>query len=214
MSPAFLQALLGDPASHDKTYGVGVGVVTNNQDPAGLGRVKVKFTWLSDEDESHWARLVVPMAGKDRGIFFLPEVEDEVLVAFEHGAIDRAYILGSLWNSKETPPERNSDGKNNHRTIKSRSGHIIRLDDTTAAEQIEIIDKTGKNKIIIMSNDNKLTIVSESDLSIESRQGTLSLKGLTIEIRSQSSLSVEAAESVDVQASAQLNLKGALVNIN
>ena len=73
-----------DDAS-SRVSGVVVGVVTNNQDPEGMGRVKVKFPWLSDEDESNWARVAAPMAGKERGFYFLPEVEDEVLVAFEHG---------------------------------------------------------------------------------------------------------------------------------
>src|SRR6185295_11928909 len=116
-------------ASNGRINGVVVGVVTNNQDPDGMGRVKVKFPWLSDQDESHWARVAAPMAGKERGFYFLPEVEDEVLVAFEHGDARFPYVLGALWNGKEGPPAKNDDGKNNIRVIKSRSGHIIRLTD-------------------------------------------------------------------------------------
>ena len=83
MEEALLAALAG-PASHPsgRVYGVTVGVVTNNQDPDGLGRVKVRFPWLSDDDESFWARVVTPMAGNGRGLYLLPEVDDEVLVAF------------------------------------------------------------------------------------------------------------------------------------
>ncbi|MDQ3855312.1 MAG: phage baseplate assembly protein V, partial [Chloroflexota bacterium] len=125
-----------------------VGLVTNNQDPDGLGRVKVKFPWLSDEDESSWARIVTPMAGNDRGLYFLPEVDDEVLVAFEHGDVRFPYVLGALWNGKDKPPESNDDGRNDQRTIKSRSGHIIRLDDGDEAK-LEILDKTGNNSIVI-----------------------------------------------------------------
>src|SRR5205085_2988322 len=124
--------------------GVVVGVVTNNQDdPDGLGRVKVKFPWLSNDEESFWARVAVPMAGKERGFYFLPEVEDEVLVAFEHGDPRFPYVLGSLWNGQDKPPEKN-DGKNNVRVIKSRSGHVIRLNDEDGKEKIESIDKSGK----------------------------------------------------------------------
>src|SRR5262249_43235482 len=75
---------LGEKLTH-RLKGVMVGVITNNQDPDGMGRVKVKFPCLSDDEESHWARIAAPMAGKERGIYFLPEVDDEVLVAFEHG---------------------------------------------------------------------------------------------------------------------------------
>ena len=95
--------------------GVVVGVVTNTQDPAGLGRVKVKFPWLSDSEESFWARVATPMAGKGRGFYFLPEVEDEVLLAFEHGDARFPYVLGALWNGQDKPPENNDKGENNIR---------------------------------------------------------------------------------------------------
>src|SRR6185436_4336090 len=108
-----------------RIHGVVVGIVTNNQDPDGMGRVKVKFPWLSDADESFWARAAVPMAGKDRGFYFLPEVDDEVLVAFKHGAARSPYTPGALGNGKDAPPATNDDGKNNVRVIKSRSGHVI-----------------------------------------------------------------------------------------
>jgi uncharacterized protein involved in type VI secretion and phage assembly len=113
-----------------RLFGVMVGIVTDNQDPEGLGRVRVRFPWLSQDDASHWARIAVGMAGKDRGMFFLPEVDDEVLVAFEHGRPEYAYVLGALWNGKDTPPTANADGKNNLRMLRSRSGHEIVLDDT------------------------------------------------------------------------------------
>jgi uncharacterized protein involved in type VI secretion and phage assembly len=100
-----------------RIHGVVVGLVTNNQDPDGLGRVKVKFPWLSDVDESSWARIAAPMAGKQRGACFLPEVDDEVLVAFEHGDMRFPYVLGALWNGQDAPPVTNSDGTNNVRMI-------------------------------------------------------------------------------------------------
>src|SRR5262249_55069754 len=107
----------------DRIYGVVVGVVTNNQDPDKLGRVKVKFPWLSADHESGWARIACPMAGNGRGFFFLPEVDDEVLIAFEHGRVEFPYVVGSLYNGKDKPPGDNGDGKNNLRSLKSRSGH-------------------------------------------------------------------------------------------
>src|ERR1700750_2275998 len=88
-------------ARSGRIYGVVVAVVTNNQDPDGFGRVKVKFPWLSDVDESSWARIAAPMAGKARGIYFLPEVDDEVLVIFEHGDVRSPYVLGALWNCQD-----------------------------------------------------------------------------------------------------------------
>ena len=91
-----------------RIYGVVVGIVTANQgDPDGLGRVKVRFPWLASDAESAWARIATLMAGNKRGSFFLPEVEDEVLVAFEHGDLRYPYILGALWNGKDKPPDTN-----------------------------------------------------------------------------------------------------------
>ena len=84
--------------------GVVIGLVTNNQDPDGQGRVKVKFPWLSDDQESNWARLAMPMAGKNRGLFLLPEVGDEVLVMFEQGDVNHPYVIGAVWNGADTPP--------------------------------------------------------------------------------------------------------------
>src|SRR5262249_22667121 len=142
-----------------RCYGVVIGVVTNNQDPDGLGRVKVKFPWLVDNDESNWARIASPMAGSDRGFSFLPAVQDEVLVAFEHGDFRSPYILGALWNGVDKPPgEKKSDSKNEKLLIKSRSQHLFILDDTAGKEKIQIIDKTGKNSIVIDSSSNKMTV--------------------------------------------------------
>ncbi len=197
-----------------KMYGVVIGVVTNNQDPENLGRVKVRFPWLSESDESHWARVATLMAGPDRGSFFLPEVNDEVLVAFEHGDIRFPYVLGALWNGVDTPPQDNADGENNLRLIKSRSGHIIRLDDTSGGEKIEIIDSSGDNSIIISTADNTITISASADITIRASSGKLTLSGNGIEMTSQAGVKIQSSQNMDLQSSAQLNIKGSMVNIN
>jgi uncharacterized protein involved in type VI secretion and phage assembly len=212
MSSSLLPELLF-PKQSARALGVAVGLVTNNQDPEGLGRVKVKYPWLGDDDESYWARLVVPMAGNDRGTWFLPEVDDEVLIAFDQGSLDYPYVLGALWNGKDKPPESNSDGKNNHRTIKSRSGHIIRMDDTDGSEKLEIIDKSGNNKIVVDSSQNSITIESGGDIKLTAK-GKVTLSGNGVEIQSQADGSFKASGTLDVNANGQLNLKGSMVNIN
>ncbi|MDZ8221681.1 MULTISPECIES: VgrG-related protein [unclassified Nostoc] len=116
-----------------------VGLVTNNNDPKGWGRVKVKFPTLTMNDESHWARVVGLGAGNDRGFYCLPEIDDEVLVAFEHGDIHRPYIIGGVWNGKdktvETVDDTIQNGQVRLRTIKTRAGHIVRfVDDDKGTE--------------------------------------------------------------------------------
>lgn len=197
-----------------RVTGVVVGVVTNNQDPDGLGRIKVKFPWLSDADESSWARIAAPMAGKERGLYFLPEVDDEVLVIFEHGDLRFPFVLGALWNGKDKPPADNADGKNSVRLIKSRSGHLVRLNDEDGKEKIEIIDKSEKNSIVFDTANNTITITSDKDITLAAPQGTIKLDAQKVEIKSSADARIEAGAGMDVKASGTLNVKGATVNIN
>ncbi|MCB9101764.1 MAG: phage tail protein [Anaerolineales bacterium] len=197
-----------------RIQGVVVGVVTNNQDPDGLGRVKVKFPWLSEEDESYWARLATPMAGEKCGLFFLPEVDDEVLLAFEHGDVRFPYIIGALWNGKDQPPVNNQDGKNNVRLIKSRSGHVIRLNDEDGKETIEIVDKNEKNSITVDTATNTITVKADKDIMLSAPQGGIKLEAQTIEIKSSADTKLEAGAGMNVKASATMTIKGTIVNIN
>ena len=197
-----------------RIYGVVVGLVTNNQDPDGVGRVKLRFPWLSDQDESQWARIAAPMAGKDRGAYFLPEVDDEVLVAFELGDIRRPYVVGALWNSKDTPPASNGDGKNNIRIIKSRSGHVVKLNDEDGKETIEIIDKSTKNSIVVDTAANTITITSDKDITLKAANGTITLDAQKVAVKSSADSKIEAGAGMDVKASGTMNIKGATVNIN
>jgi uncharacterized protein involved in type VI secretion and phage assembly len=219
MSDSLLDILLprGD-AGPERVYGVVIGIVTNNDDPDGLGRVKVRFPWLSDTDESWWARIAAPMAGNGRGALFTPEVDDEVLVAFQHGDVRFPYVLGALWNGKDAPPESkplDGDGKVVKRVIKSRSGHVIRLDDTDGDEKIEIIDQSGKNRIVIDTGKNTITIQADSDILLQAAQGKVAIEGQSIELTSTAKdIKLESSGNLDLKASAQSNLKGSVVNIN
>lgn len=186
--------------------GVVIGVVSNNKDDDGLNRVKVTFPWLSEDEESHWARVVCFMAGDQRGALFLPEVGDEVLVAFEHGDINRPYVIGALWNGKDKPPLTNDDGKNNVRLIQSRSGHKVILDDTDGSEKIEIKDKTEKNSIVWDTASNTITISADKDISLKAPQGKISLDAQEVAITSSANTTIEASGTMTV--------KGATVNLN
>jgi uncharacterized protein involved in type VI secretion and phage assembly len=202
------------PAQDRKIFSVLVGIVIDNQDPDGLGRVRLKFPSLADDEIGHWARVAVLMAGAERGTFFLPEVDDEVLVAFESGDVRRPYVLGGLWNGRDRPPETNADGKNNLRLIKSRSGHLIRLDDTAGAEKIEIVDRSGKHSITIDTAGNTITIASGADIKLEAPQGTITLSAQKIELSSTGNTEVKSQGTLSLEASGTTTLKGSLVNIN
>jgi len=177
--------------------GVLIGTVLDLADPESLGRVKLRLPQFEDQ-QTDWARVASPMAGKDRGFFFRPEVGDEVLVAFENGDPRCAYVLGALWSKVDTrPPDDGNDAQNNWRFIKSRSGHIVKLDDTKGAEKIEIIDKSGNNKIVIDSATSKIEITCTGDMDIKAG-GALKIEATT----------------VDIKATAAMTIKGQPVNIN
>jgi phage protein D/phage baseplate assembly protein gpV len=214
-------------------HSVVVGIVTNNRDPDGLCRVKVKFPTLPGNEESNWARLVSPMAGAGRGFEFIPEVNDEVLVAFEYNDTNRPFVLGALWNGKDKPPEGsdkvvNSTGKVEKRIIRSRSGHTITLDDADGGEKVSIVDKTGKNFIDIDSQSNSLNIkagskievhtqaghkivLDSSGITIEAAQKDLTLKGMNIKIEAMQNLEIKANMNMDIGGTMQTKVKGGVM---
>ncbi|MCP5106293.1 MAG: phage tail protein [bacterium] len=217
---SILDQLGSENSGVNQVPGIAMGIVTNNQDPEKLGRMKLSFPWLSDDNETDWVRMSTMMAGKEMGSFFLPEVDDEVLVAFVHGDINCPYVIGSLWNDKAKPPEGNADGKNNIRKITSRSGHEIIfddndqqkkekveihtkaghkivLDDAAGGEKIEIVDKTGSNKMTIDSVKNAVEIES----------------GMQIKLKS-TKIDIEASASLTLKANGMVTIQGMPVKIN
>src|SRR5262245_26589607 len=98
-----------------KLRGLWPALAVDNQDGDGNHgyRVKVQFPWLNDQESTFWVRIAVPMGGPDRGTYVLPEIGDQVLVVFEHGAIDRPIVIGTLWSKQQEPVEVNQTGKNN-----------------------------------------------------------------------------------------------------
>jgi uncharacterized protein involved in type VI secretion and phage assembly len=189
--------------------GIVVGIVCDLNDDDNLGRVRVKYPHLGDEI-SDWARLASPMAGADRGTFFRPEKDDEVLVGFEHGDPRRPYILGSLWSQVDKPPA--DDGqktKNNWRFIRSRSGHVLRFDDTAGAEKIEIIDKDNKRRIVVDSANAKIEILCAA------AAGNIEIKAPASDIKIEAAtITVKATTSLKLESDGVVTISGATVNIN
>ncbi len=141
--------------------GVVIGIVTDVNDN---GKVKIKFPWLPEEPESDWIRIATAMAGNDRGTFFMPEKDDEVLVAFEHGNTEYPFVVGFLWNGKDKPPEKDK----NIRRIKTKSGHTIEFNDNKGQEKIVIESQGGQT---VELNDSppagRISITTKSKNTIE-----------------------------------------------
>jgi uncharacterized protein involved in type VI secretion and phage assembly len=215
-----LDELLPSSAEGTALPGVAVGVVTSNADPEHLGRVKIRFPALSSTVESAWAPVVTPMAGSGRGLQLLPEAGDAVVVAFEQGDVNRPFVLGSFWSAAQHPPEGDSAG-NAVRLIRSRSGHVVRLDDSDGAERIEITDKTGKNLITIDSAKNAITVqaagpvtvASDGDLELKAT-GDLTIHGRQVKVTADLKLALSGQQGAELTSTGPLAVRGSVVDIN
>ncbi len=216
--------------------GMVIGTVTNINDPENLGRIKVKFPWFGETYESDWASIAVPMTGASMGFFFVPDVNDEVLVGFDHGDVNRPFVLGSIWNNKEKPPGTSDDAVNKIFRLKTKKGNELVFDDktdkveirmasghyiTVGPQKIEIVDK-GKDSIILDSQAKSVQIQSQGDMQIESTKGKLSMKAMTIEMEATTSMKLKSSATLNVESSGMMNIKasgvatiqGGIVKIN
>lgn len=203
----------GGQAHDGRIHDVVVGIVTNNKDPDGLGRVKVKLPWMPEGEqiESDWARIATPMAGKSMGLMILPEINDEVLVAFEHGDTARAYIVGALWNGKDKPPLATDvavkTGKVAQRILKTSTGHQVIFDDSNDKASITIVDKTGANKLFFDSMKGDVEIKSKANMTIDVGGNlTMSAKG-NIDIKATGNLSAKATGSGAIESTGPMSVK-------
>lgn len=168
-----------------------IAVVEKNEDPDSMGRVRVKFSWQTESDMvTPWIRVATPHAGKgdqgSYGLYFVPEVDDEVYVDFEQGNPDRPYVTASKYHSK-VPPEwgANQNDNNNLKAIKTRTGHTVLFDDKDGSEKITIKDKSGNS--IVLNTANSSISISAPD--------TISLSATDIKLNASNSISMKADPS-------------------
>lgn len=195
--PSFLGRRVREAESRaNRVHEAVIGLVVDIKDPEKLGRIKVKFPDLPGNDTSWWAPLAALGAGPDRGWWFLPEIDDEVLVMFEQGDMSRPVVIGALWNGKDTPPDKN-DGSNERRMIVSRNGSKFILDDDEGTITIEDGDGAGR---IVISTENKITIEAlKGDISLQAPKGEVSIVASDTDLKGMS-------EGITIQAGSALNM--------
>jgi uncharacterized protein involved in type VI secretion and phage assembly len=220
--------------------GVMIGVVTDNNDPDKLGRVKLHLPLHDEKAETDWVRIATLMAGKSMGSLFIPEVGDEVLVAFHLGQIRQPIVIGMLWNKKNAPPA--PADKNDERKIVSRAGSQIMFSDKSGEETITIKTKKGQN-VVLADKDDSLTIADQSgnnsvvikgasanEITIKSSATTIKLdaqgnvsiesakevkiKSTQVNIEATAAMAIKAGGSLDLKSDGIINIKGSLVKIN
>ncbi|HEX7843010.1 MAG TPA: phage baseplate assembly protein V [Kofleriaceae bacterium] len=183
-------------------YGVYPALVTEvKDDPDGTGRVKITLPWVADTGDGRyeaWARVATLMAGGNRGSWFIPDKDDEVLVAFEGGDPRRPYVLGGLWNGKDKPPEAmDGAGKNAKKVLRSRNGVKVTLDDSDGRETL-VLETPGGQKVTLKDGPGAIELVDSNGNSVK-----LQASGVTI----------ESAAKVSITAT-QLEVSAAMVKVS
>lgn len=192
--------------------GLAVAIVRQNKDSSGHVSVKVSYPWHSQPGQSYPARMAMPMAGKNRGMYFVPEVNDEVLVGFDRGDLAHPYVVGCLWNGADPAPQKNSDGKNDKRLIRSRKGHQLLFDDgSRGVVRLELND--GK-KLTLDDDGIVIDDAKGNTLSIQSAGGAITLEAKGRLVLKGASVSIEATGTLDLKASGATSVSGSVVRIN
>ncbi len=186
-------------------------IVVDNNDPEGLGRVKVKYPWL-DSEESDWVRVGTPHAGGGRGWISTPEIDDEVLVGFEHGNPDEPVIINSLYNKDSAPHPDHKDDKNNIKLFATRGGNGLIINDTDGSQSITIAQ--GDNSIVLTLDGPKISIESSGgDISFKSNNFKIEADS-KIEIKAGSDLKLEGSANAEYKAGAENKISGAKVTVS
>jgi uncharacterized protein involved in type VI secretion and phage assembly len=194
-----------------------VGVVTNNNDPEQRGRVRVKYPSLSDSEESAWARVATPSTGNQRGFLMLPQVDEEVIVGFEHGDTRRPIVLGSTFNGRDKPGAelyQNRDGS--LAVVSNEKIHLhSKKDFEIKSDQNMVVEITQDEKVKVSGN---ATHESTGNNNMKAQQFTveagssMTVKGMSVTVEASASLTLKGA-TVDIQGSGPVNIKGAVINL-
>lgn len=197
--------------------GVAVAVVLNNTDPTNQGRVKLQLPWLPEVEP--WARIAAVFGGNKSGMYFMPQVGDEVLVAFHHGDVREPYVLGSLWSTKYAPtPTKSPEDSKNRRVIHTPAGHEVEFLEkeksitvTTVSgmvirmvpEQIDVSTTDGTAKITL-EKSGKISISASSEIEMKAPKVTLDATNLKL----------NGSATAELTAGSTCQVKGGMVKIN
>lgn len=230
------------PSSQQITSGLTIGIVTNNKDnsPDGkkINRVKLKLPYLSDTIETDWARVVSPGGGSGRGLVAVPEIDDEVLVGFEHGDVRRPYVLGGLWNGIDASPNNTDDTKHYEnskvvtRSFTSRVGHqLLFVDDQSGDGNVVQLSVKGSSPVVLKlsekdgielthAGDLPITIKSSTASIVLAKGGDITLKGKNVKIEAQQNVEIKGLEiaakgstGVAIDGGTKFEAKGAMANV-
>jgi uncharacterized protein involved in type VI secretion and phage assembly len=197
-------------AVEPRIYGVTVAEVIDNIDATGAARVQLRLPWMPGYEP--WARVAAVVAGDDQGVFFIPQVGDEVLVAFNHGDVRDPYVIGGLWNRQDSPPAAAPNDAVSRRIVRTPAGHEIELDDL--AQSVTVTSSSGQeirlepSKVELQTADGtaKVTLETAGKVSIEAQLGlelkapSIKLDGTTVELKATANATVDGGGACTVKA--------------
>jgi uncharacterized protein involved in type VI secretion and phage assembly len=190
----------GSGGTSRHVQGVVVALVSENEDPLKMGRVKLSYPWLAENAVSDWARIAMPGAGNGYGVMWLPQVGDEVLVAFQHGDMNHPIVIGGLWNGQDVIPFDYDGDLTPARSYcgSSRTGHKISFWEGKNDSSIQLLTTNGAVNVVL-DDKNKTVRIECTDKVVIDAKGDVEIK---------------AGGAMKLEASGQMTIKGATVAIN
>ena len=199
--------------------------VKDNKDEEKMGRIRVQFLWQEEQDDklmTPWIRIAQPYGGKDKGFYFIPEIDEEVMVDFENGNAEKPYVVGTLFHGKQLPGEKWPNDDNDIKAIRTRGGHTIEINDKGENGFIRIYDNEKENYILTLSTDDKLIkLESTGNIELSAKKdiiikadGNIDIKaGGDISEKADGNITEKAGKDFKAEATSQMNLKAAISEI-
>lgn len=203
----------GDP----RVPGIAIGTVIDNTDLSGTGRVQVRLPWLPGVEP--WAHVATMAASEDAGTWFIPQVDDTVVLGFAQGDVREAYVLGCIWTSGDPPPAEPATDAKPKRLIRSPAGHEIEMDDTEGSVTVRAADgaivelKKDEVKLTAPKDGGSITVTSSGDVTIKATN-SVKIEAPTITVSADGTLELAGDGTTSLKSSGTCSVEGSLVKIN
>jgi phage baseplate assembly protein V len=187
----------------DAHFGLYGGIVTDNEDPESRGRVKLRLPWIADDFVTEWAAVAQIYAGDGFGAYWIPEVDDQVVLAFLGGRLERPVVLGALYSENEVPHAARGGGAD-PKYFRTKAGHMLLMEDGSG-RKIELVDSTGNNSVLIDSEANSITVEAQGDVTVKG--------GANVTVEATGNLTLKGA-AIKIEATGTVTVSGATINLN
>ena len=186
-------------------------VVMDNKDPEKLGRIRVQFLWQKEQNENMitpWIRIAQPYGGDNKGFYFIPEIDEEVMVGFENGNAEKPYVIGTLWHGEQHPGENWYTEENEVKAIRTKNGHTIEIHDEGENGFIRIYDNDKENYILTFSTDEKLIkLESTGNIELYAENDIIMQAKNNIKMKADVDINREAGENIKETAGTDITVE-------